>query len=771
MQQQGEPRTRRSFPDSSRSFAALQGGAHRPTFGPGVWHADLEQALTGSNASSPRLVSSPSLGSAHSSPRRAATARQSSLRVMLQQVLSTKDSLGAELAAGMDPGELAREAAALASEHAELSRRLVDIEQRQALIMRQLEAAAEASGEASPGPNSPTTQKASHHKPLMHYLRAQDVSSSPRAWLPPQKSGLSMSKSRLSSMGSGLAASLREVGGQVSHWSPRSADAHPPHRAFKRNPSKFKEESLPRLSVQRPEGPAESLVIDGHALNSPFADPSEVRHYLRPQLSGLHRMLSHLPGASPSTPSRQRSASLDPEDASDSQMAGGFTSNASQLLAGPELHAACMSTLSPHCILALACLHDMGLAGSAAQTLTVNGVMWTGAARDAQIAHGGVEQPLGGGARLPPAAVRPASGSTCHRLLQGLLILQTLAEAAAVICFAHLVCVSDHALSLAWTSSRHDVQCVQGVEITVELRGPGGNAYYLKRIRFSPRLFSESSATAWWTANKHAIVRQYGLVPSTEGSGVQADLESPVVRPQFLACSAVHFLGTRNVSQSARLAEATITSPFSRRLCRMAEGLLQGSVADHVQVLICLVGQYPLDPSKTSYCACRHHTSIFSRPQPQSSPLAQPQSPAPPEDTPEGPQETSETPQDSPMTPAGMPRDSESVQSHPLDINSTHSSPASQSSPARGPPADLPQADDASGNPIEPLGEPPVTQSPRQPASDSAQGAGDSARATDESATAEAAAPESLNRSHQFHRSSVPRNASFAAKKSAWYQD
>lgn len=74
------------------------------------------------------------------------------------QVLSTKDSLGAELAAGMDPGELAREAAALASEHAELSKRLAEVEQRQALIMRQLEAAAEASGEGSPGPNSPTTQ-------------------------------------------------------------------------------------------------------------------------------------------------------------------------------------------------------------------------------------------------------------------------------------------------------------------------------------------------------------------------------------------------------------------------------------------------------------------------------------------------------------------------------------------------------------------------------------------------------------------------------------
>lgn len=70
----------------------------------------------------------------------------------------------------------------------------------------------------------------------------------------------------------------------------------------------------------------------------------------------------------------------------------------------------------------------------------------------------------------------------------------------------------------------------QGVEITVEPRGPEGGAFFLKRIRFSPRLFSEASATAWWTANKHAVVRQYGLVPSTEGSGVQADLDSPIVR-------------------------------------------------------------------------------------------------------------------------------------------------------------------------------------------------------------------------------------------------
>lgn len=86
MQQQGGPRSRRSFPDSSRSFAALQAIAHRPTFGPGVWHTELEQALGGSHSSSPRLLSTPSLGSSHSSPRRAATARQSSLRVMLQQV-------------------------------------------------------------------------------------------------------------------------------------------------------------------------------------------------------------------------------------------------------------------------------------------------------------------------------------------------------------------------------------------------------------------------------------------------------------------------------------------------------------------------------------------------------------------------------------------------------------------------------------------------------------------------------------------------------------
>lgn len=72
------------------------------------------------------------------------------------------------------------------------------------------------------------------------------------------------------------------------------------------------------MPVQRAEGAAESLVVEGQAVNSPFADPSEVRHYLRPQLSGLHRMLSHLPGASPPTPQRQPSASLDAsEDPSD----------------------------------------------------------------------------------------------------------------------------------------------------------------------------------------------------------------------------------------------------------------------------------------------------------------------------------------------------------------------------------------------------------------------------------------------------------------------
>lgn len=169
------------------------------------------------------------------------------------------------------------------------------------------------------------------------------------------------------------------------------------------------------------------------------------------------------------------------------------------------------------------------------------------------------------------------------------------------------------------------------------------------------------------------------------------------------------------------------------------------------------------------------------------------------------------------MSPVGMPRDSDSVQSHPLDIPSTHSSPASQSSPARAPP-------DPPSIPTEPLGEPAATQSPQHPGQpaavaqsadsraavnesaagesvpvgesshrvswfdtprrtgeslrstdesarttgDSAQGS-DSPQGTDDSATPEQAAPDSLNRSHQFHRSSVPRNASFAAKVCAMH--
>ena len=69
---------------------------------------------------------------------------------MSVQVLSTKEAqLAAEAAAALDPLELAREASMLASEHAELSRKLAEVEQRQQYVARQLDTVAEAAAEAA----------------------------------------------------------------------------------------------------------------------------------------------------------------------------------------------------------------------------------------------------------------------------------------------------------------------------------------------------------------------------------------------------------------------------------------------------------------------------------------------------------------------------------------------------------------------------------------------------------------------------------------------
>ena len=54
---------------------------------------------------------------------------------------------------------------------------------------------------------------------------------------------------------------------------------------------------------------------------------------------------------------------------------------------------------------------------------------------------------------------------------------------------------------------------------------PMGRGNFLRRIQFSPRIFDEASATAWWSANKSDVVRQHSLVP--HGSGIMADLDSP----------------------------------------------------------------------------------------------------------------------------------------------------------------------------------------------------------------------------------------------------
>ena len=71
------------------------------------------------------------------------------------------------------------------------------------------------------------------------------------------------------------------------------------------------------------------------------------------------------------------------------------------------------------------------------------------------------------------------------------------------------------------------------MDITLEPNGKGGN--FLKRIRFSPNTFNETSATTWWATHKKDIVRQHALVPL--GSGIQADLESPSMR---WVCVRVH---------------------------------------------------------------------------------------------------------------------------------------------------------------------------------------------------------------------------------------
>ncbi|KAK9794046.1 hypothetical protein WJX73_005382 [Symbiochloris irregularis] len=210
------------------SKGTLQPLSTRPTAGPGVWSAELERAMSGVS-----LNSLPSSG--NNSPTKQG---QASLRNVLQQVLLSKDAQLAESAnLPSDPLDLAREAAALDTEKAELLARLQQIESRQAEITRRLRSS-EGGGPAA----------------------AQDAVSPRPSWLGQQRSALGVSpKSRLTSQGSNMFKSLMPQ----SSWSPRVQDGPPPpHRTFKRISSSFKREAVEKLKEATdrplviPEGPS-----------------------------------------------------------------------------------------------------------------------------------------------------------------------------------------------------------------------------------------------------------------------------------------------------------------------------------------------------------------------------------------------------------------------------------------------------------------------------------------------------------------------------------
>ena len=95
----------------------------------------------------------------------------------------------------------------------------------------------------------------------------------------------------------------------------------------------------------------------------------------------------------------------------------------------------------------------------------------------------------------------------------------------------------------------------QGVTLTLEPRQEGGGSY-LRRIRFSPHLFSEASASAWWAAHKAEVVQAHCLVPSAD-QGVQADLGSPVVRWVLRAATHTHEIGTSYLELDRRHASVS----------------------------------------------------------------------------------------------------------------------------------------------------------------------------------------------------------------------